>query len=46
MSNACLQFSRTRKEVVGYVESDFTVDLDRRRSLKSYVFTVVGCVVS
>jgi hypothetical protein len=46
MSNACLQFSRTRKEVVGYVESDFTADLDRRRSLKSYVFTVGGCVVS
>jgi hypothetical protein len=45
-SNVCLQFGRTRKRLVGYVDSDFTADLDRRRSLTGYVFTVGGCAVS
>jgi hypothetical protein len=45
-SNACLQFDRIRKGLVGYVDSDFATDLDRRRSLTSYVFTVGGCAVS
>jgi hypothetical protein len=41
-----LQFGRTRKRLVGYVDSDFATDLDRRRSLTGYVFTVRGCAVS
>jgi hypothetical protein len=45
-SNACLQFGRTRKGLVGYADSDFAADLDRRRSLTDYVFTVGGCAVS
>jgi hypothetical protein len=45
-SNACLQFGRTRKGLVGYVDSDFAADLDRRRSLTGYVFTIGGCAVS
>jgi hypothetical protein len=45
-SNACLQFDRTRKGLVGYVDSDFAADLDRRRSLTGYVFTVGECAVS
>jgi hypothetical protein len=41
-----LQFGRTRNGLVGYVDSDFAADLDRRRSLIGYVFTIRGCVVS
>jgi hypothetical protein len=29
-----------------YVDSDYAGDLDRRRSLSGYVFTIRGCVVS
>ncbi|KAK3017340.1 hypothetical protein RJ639_007521 [Escallonia herrerae] len=32
--------------VVGYVDSDYAGDLDRRISLISYVFTFLGCVIS
>jgi hypothetical protein len=45
-SNAYLQFGRTREGLVGYVDSDYANDLDKRRSLTSYVFTVGGCAVS
>jgi hypothetical protein len=30
----------------GYVYSDYASDLDKRRSLSGYVYTVRGCVVS
>ena len=30
----------------GYVDSDYTRDLDRRRSLTGYVFMLNGCVVN
>jgi hypothetical protein len=46
MSNAYLQFGRTREELVGYVDSDFAANLDKRRSLTGYVFTIGGCAVS
>jgi hypothetical protein len=42
-SNACLQFGRTREGLVGYVDSDFAGDLDKRISLIGYVFTIGGC---
>jgi ATP-binding cassette subfamily B (MDR/TAP) protein 1 len=45
-SKACLKFGRTRKGLVGYVDSNFAADLDKRRSLTCYVFTVGDCVVS
>jgi hypothetical protein len=45
-SNIYLQFGRTRKRLVGYVDSDFAADLGRRRSMTCYVFTIGGCVVS
>jgi hypothetical protein len=32
--------------LVGYFDSDYDGDLDRRRSLLGYVFTVRGCDVS
>jgi hypothetical protein len=42
----CLQFGRTTKGLIGYVDSDYARDLDRRRSLTGYVFTIGSCAVS
>ena len=39
-TDVCLHFGRTRDGVVGYVDSDFASDFDKRRSLTRYVFTV------
>ncbi|KAG8474924.1 hypothetical protein CXB51_031638 [Gossypium anomalum] len=36
----------TRDGVIGYVDADFAGDLDRRRSLIGYVFTIGGCTIS
>jgi hypothetical protein len=41
-----LKFGRTGGGLVGYVDSDYAADLDKRRSLTGYVFTVGGCTVS
>jgi ATP-binding cassette subfamily B (MDR/TAP) protein 1 len=41
-----LKFGRTGKGLVGYVDSDYAADLDKRRSLTGYVFTVGDCAVS
>jgi hypothetical protein len=43
-SKACLKFGRTGGG--GYVDSNYAADLDKRRSLTGYVFTVGGCAVS
>jgi hypothetical protein len=45
-SKACLKFGKTGEGLAGYVDSDFDADLDKRRSLTGYVFTVGGCAVS
>jgi hypothetical protein len=45
-SKACLKFGRTGKGLVGYMDSDYAVDLDKRRSLTGYVFTVGDCAMS
>ncbi|KAG8498561.1 hypothetical protein CXB51_004866 [Gossypium anomalum] len=39
-------FERTCDGVIGYVDVDFARDLDRRRSLTGYVFTIGGCAIS
>ena len=44
--DVCLHFGRTRDGVVGYVDSDFPGDLDKRRSLIGYVFTIGVCAIS
>ncbi|CAM0870358.1 unnamed protein product [Alopecurus aequalis] len=41
-SNACLNFGKTGEGLKGYVDSDFAADLDKRRSLTGYVFTLGG----
>lgn len=38
--------SNTSGSVVGYVDSYYAGDLDRRRSLTGYVFTLSGCAIS
>ena len=45
-SSACLCFGKSRDGLVGYVDSDYAGDLDKRRSLSGYVFTVGSCAVS
>ncbi|KAG8472509.1 hypothetical protein CXB51_035268 [Gossypium anomalum] len=39
-------FGRTRDGVIGYVDANFAGDLDRRRSLTGYVFTIGSCAIS
>nr|ABA96191.1 retrotransposon protein, putative, Ty1-copia subclass [Oryza sativa Japonica Group] len=46
IADACLKFGRTDKGLVGYVDSDFAADLDKRRSLTGYVFTIGSCAMS
>ncbi|KAG8480092.1 hypothetical protein CXB51_025341 [Gossypium anomalum] len=46
LSYAVSAFRRTRDEVIGYIDVDFARDLNRRRSLTSYVFTIGGCAIS
>ena len=45
-SSVYLQFGRTKDGVAGYVDFDYAGDLDKRRSLTGYVFTIRGCAVS
>ena len=45
-TDSCLKFGRTDQGLIGYVDSDYAADLDRRRSLTGYVFTVASCAVS
>ena len=40
-SNACLQIGKSRDGLVGYVDSDYAGDLDKRRSLTGYVLVAV-----
>ncbi|KAG8498774.1 hypothetical protein CXB51_005214 [Gossypium anomalum] len=46
LSYAVSAFGRTKDGVIGYVDADFAGDLDRRRSLTGYVFTIGGCGIS
>ncbi|KAG8475483.1 hypothetical protein CXB51_032327 [Gossypium anomalum] len=41
-----IPFGRTEDGVIGYVIANFARDLDRRRSLTGYVFTIGGCAIS
>jgi hypothetical protein len=38
--------SRISSNVIGYVDSDCAGDLDKRRSLTGFVFTLSGCAIS
>jgi hypothetical protein len=41
-----LKFGKTGKRLVGYVDSDYAVDSDTRKSLTDYLFTDGDCVVN
>ena len=45
-NSVCLQFGRTIDGVVGFIDSDYVGDLDKRRSLTGYMFTIVGVAIS
>ena len=42
----CLCFGTSRDGVQGYVDSDYGGDMDGRRSLTGYVFTMGSCAIS
>ncbi|CAA7016274.1 unnamed protein product [Microthlaspi erraticum] len=43
----CLRFTKQKDiQIQGFCDSDYSADLDRRRSISGYVFTVGGNVVS
>ncbi|KAI3718291.1 hypothetical protein L6452_19155 [Arctium lappa] len=41
-TDLCLQFGKNYSGVIGYVDSDHANDLDNRRSITGYVFTLDG----
>ena len=45
-NSVCFQFGRTRDGAVGYVNSNYAGDHDKRRSLTEYMFTIRGCAIS
>ncbi|GKV37331.1 hypothetical protein SLEP1_g45370 [Rubroshorea leprosula] len=45
-TGTCLEFKKDGTCVQGYVDSDYVGDLDKRRSLTGYVFTLGGSVIS
>ena len=42
----CLTFRREELKLEGYVDSDFTGEVDHRRSTTGYVFTMAGTAIS
>ena len=42
----CLTFRRDELKLEGYVDSDFTGEVDHRRSTTGYVFTMAGTAIS
>ena len=46
MTERCLTFRRDELKLEGYVDSDFTGEVDHRRSTTRYVFTMAGTVIS
>ncbi|KAJ9566010.1 hypothetical protein OSB04_001976 [Centaurea solstitialis] len=45
-TNLCLHFGRNSSGVLGYTDSDYGKDIDNRRSITGYVFTLDGCSIS
>ena len=46
ITDTCLQFRKTRDRAIGFVNSNFARDLDKRKLLTIYVFIVGGCAIS
>lgn len=45
-SNVCLEFGGNYNMVIGFVDTNYVGDLDQRRSLIRYVFTIRGSALS
>ncbi len=45
-TNVHLEFGKSKGNVVGYVDSDFVDDLDKKRSITGYVFTLGNYAIS
>ena len=45
-ADQCLHFGKNSTGVLGYVDSDHAKDIDNRRSVTGYVFTLNGCAIS
>ena len=45
-TNTCLPFGKYSRNIIGYVDFDFSGDLDKRQSLTGYLFTFGGTVIS
>ena len=41
-----MQFGRNQDGVTGHVDFDYARDLNKRRSLTGYMFTIGGCTIS
>lgn len=44
--DTCLTFGKSHSDIVGFGDSDYAGDLDKRRSTTGLVFTLGGCVIS
>jgi hypothetical protein len=45
-TNNCLEFCRSKGNVVGFVDSNYTGDLDKKRSSTGYMFTLGDCAIN
>lgn len=45
-TNAILHFARRKDNMVGYVNSNYVRDLDKRRSITGYLFNLGGTTIS
>ena len=45
-ADLCLHFGKNSTGVLGYVDSDHAKDIDNRRSVTGYMFTLDGCAIS
>jgi len=45
-ADSYLKFGRTENRLIGYVDSHYAADLDKRKSLTRYVFIVGSCAIS
>ncbi|CAL9129964.1 unnamed protein product [Musa textilis] len=45
-SDACLEFGKNHDTLVGFIDSDYATDLDKRRSLTGYIFCIGDCAIN
>ena len=45
-SDYCITFNNNSDSICGFVDLDFTGDLDKRRSTSGYVFTLAGGAIN